>query len=391
VVCDGAAGLLKCSRKENGALPMMTFDADAHVEESVATWKYLDKKFDRRRPIPVTLDGQPAMLGQNSFWLIDGGVVPRTSGKGLSLFGTPTSSLHAQAKPFSIASQELSDIGARLRDMDRFGIETQIVNSTLLNATLSPDLEFEHALSRAYNSWIADVCAQGRGRLRWNAMIRLTHIQHAVEELHRVTNLGAAAVEIHGMAGDRLLDSRDFDDFWSEAERLSIPIYVHIGFESPTFTSLFQNLFMAIAFSNRASLLMGFLAIVGTGVAERFPRIPFVFAEAGVEWLPWLVRVMDSYWRMGRGIFNNDADFGHSQNRPSEILRDGRIFFVCESDENLHDTLNMVNDDRLLLGSDMPHSESHPNSFLQFQERSDLSEAVKNKILGENARQLFRR
>ena len=69
---------------------------------------------------------------------------------------------------------------------------------------------------------------------------------------------------------DKLLDSGEFDPFWSEAERLNIPIYVHIGFESPTFTGLFQNLFMSIAFSNRASLLMGFLAIVGTGVAERF-------------------------------------------------------------------------------------------------------------------------
>jgi len=331
------------------------------------------------------------MLGQNSFWLIDGGVVPRTSGKGLSLFGTPTSSRHAQAKPFSIASQELSDIGARLRDMDRFGIETQIVNSTLLNAALSPDLEFEHALSRAYNSWIADVCARGRGRLHWNAMIRLTHIQNAVEELHRVTNLGAAAVEIHGMAGDRLLDSRDFDDFWSEAERLNIPIYVHIGFESPTFTSLFQNLFMAIAFSNRASLLMGFLAIVGTGVAERFPNLRFVFAEAGVEWLPWLVHVMDSYWRMGHGLFKNDLDFGHSKTKPSEILRDGRIYLVCEVDDDLRGALDILSEDRLLLGSDMPHSESHPNSFLKFRERTDISDGTKSKILGDNARQLFLR
>jgi hypothetical protein len=31
--------------------------------------------------------------------------------------------------------------------------------------------------------------------------------------------LGAAAAEIHGMAGDKLLDSREFDPFWSEAER----------------------------------------------------------------------------------------------------------------------------------------------------------------------------
>ena len=134
-------------------------------------------------------------------------------------------------------------------------------------------------------------------------MIRLTHIEKAVEELRRVSQLGAAAAEIHGMAGDRLLDSRDFDPFWSEAEKLNMPVYVHIGFESLTFTGLFQNLFMSVAFSNRASLLMGFLAIVGTGVAERFPRLRFAFAEAGAEWLPWLVHVMDSYWRMGEGIF----------------------------------------------------------------------------------------
>ncbi len=368
-----------------------TFDVDAHVEESVHTWKYLDEKYARRRPIPVTLEGEPALLGQNAFWLIDGAVVPRTAGKGLSLFGTPTTSQHARRKPFAIASQELTDIEERLRDLDRFGIETQLINSTLLNATLSPDIEFEHALCRAYNTWIAEACARSRDRLRWNAMVRLTHIQSAVDELRRVVDLGAAAAEIHGMAGDRLLDSRDFDPFWSEAQRLNIPVYVHIGFESPTFTGLFQNLFMSIAFSNRASLLMGFLAIVGTGVAERFPNLRFVFAEAGVEWLAWLVHVMDSYWRMGQGFFRNDPDFGHSKIMPSEILRDGQIYLVCELDDELRGALDLLDEDRLLLGSDMPHSESHPNSFVKFRERTDISDAVKNKILGANARQLFSR
>jgi len=369
----------------------ITFDVDAHVEESIETWKHLDGKFERRRPIPVTLEGQPARLGQNAFWLVDGAIVPRTAGKGLSLFGTPTSSRHARGKPFAIASQELTDVEARLRDLDRFDIETQLINSTLLNATLSPDVEFEHALCRAYNTWIAEVCAQTRGRLRWNAMLRLTDVQRAIDELCRIAALGAAAAEIHGMAGDRLLDSRDFDPFWGEAERLHIPIYVHIGFESPTFTGLFQNLFMSIAFSNRASLLMGFLAIVGTGVAERFPGLRFVFAEAGVEWLPWLIHVMDSYWRMGQGLFKNDPDFGHSKKMPSEILREGRIYLVCEVDDDLRGALDLVGEDRLLLGSDMPHSESHPNSFLKFRDRADLGAGVKNKILGENARRLFAR
>jgi predicted TIM-barrel fold metal-dependent hydrolase len=372
-------------------LSMANFDADAHVEESTETWKYLDEKFSRRQPVPVTLEDQPALLGQNSFWLIDGGVVPRTSGKGLSLFGTPTTSRHAREKPFAVGSQELTDIDARLRDLDRFGIETQVVNSTLLNATLTPDIEFEYALCRAYNSWIHEVCSRSSERLRWNAMIRLTQMERAVAELRRVAQLGAAAAEIHGMAGDRLLDSRDFDPFWAEAEKLNMPVYVHIGFESPTFTGLFQNLFLSIAFSNRASLLMGFLAIVGTGVAERCPRLRFAFAEAGVEWLPWLVRVMDSYWRMGEGIFKSDPGFGHSKIRPSEILRDGNIFMVCEEDEDLREPLKILGGDRMMLGSDMPHSESHPNSFQKFKERTDLSQAVKKSIMGETALRFFSR
>jgi len=154
----------------------MTFDADSHVEESAQTWNHLDEKFARRRPIPITLEDQPALLGQNSFWLIDGAVVPRTSGKGLSLFGTPATSRHAREKPFSIGSQELTDIDARIRDLDKFGIDTQIINSTLLNATLSPDVEFEYALCHAYNTWVREMCEQSSGRLRWNAMLRLTHI-----------------------------------------------------------------------------------------------------------------------------------------------------------------------------------------------------------------------
>jgi aminocarboxymuconate-semialdehyde decarboxylase len=369
----------------------MYFDADAHVEESSETWKHLDEKFSGRRPIPITVDDQPSLLGQNSFWLIDGNTVPRVRGRGLSLFGTPTTSRHARAKPFSIPSQELSDVGARLRDLDRFGIDVQVVNSTLLNATLSSDIEFEYALCRAYNTWIAGVCRQAPDRLRWNAMIRLTDCARAVDELRRVAADGAASAEIHGMAGDRMLDGRALDPFWAEAERLNLPVYVHIGFESPAFTGLFENLYMSIAFSNRASLLMGFIAIVGTGIAERFPKLRFALAEAGVEWLPWLLRVMDSYWQLGRGAFGNAPEFGHSQTKPSEIVRIGNIYVVCEEDEDLAKPLELLGEDRIMLGSDMPHSESHPNSFLAFQERSDISDSAKRKILGENAVEFFAR
>jgi hypothetical protein len=100
---------------------------------------------------------------------------------------------------------------------------------------------------------------------------------------------------------------------------------------------------------------------------------------------------MDSYWRMGEGIFKSDPGFGHSKTRPSEILRDGNIFMVCEEDEDLREPLKILGEDRMMLGSDMPHSESHPNSFQKLKERNDLSEAVKASIMGETALRFFSR
>jgi hypothetical protein len=69
---------------------MPVFDADAHVEESEDTWRYLAPEYAARRPVPVNLEDRRELCGQNSFWLIDGAVLPRVRGKELTLFSMPT-------------------------------------------------------------------------------------------------------------------------------------------------------------------------------------------------------------------------------------------------------------------------------------------------------------
>src|SRR5687768_17568803 len=121
------------------------FDVDAHVEESDATWGYLDPRYAERRPQAIVVDDRKNLFGQNAFWLIDGASVPRVTGRGLSFFGTPTASRFARAKPFSIGSQELTSVAERLADLDRYGIDRQIVNSSLFNTQLTADVAFEQA------------------------------------------------------------------------------------------------------------------------------------------------------------------------------------------------------------------------------------------------------
>ena len=53
----------------------------------------------------------------------------------------------------------MTDIPARLADMDRLGIATQIVYPTLFLVYLTDDPELDVALARAYNRFMAHACA----------------------------------------------------------------------------------------------------------------------------------------------------------------------------------------------------------------------------------------
>jgi predicted TIM-barrel fold metal-dependent hydrolase len=51
--------------------------------------------------------------------------------------------------------------------------------------------------------------------------------------------------------------------------------------------------------------------------------------------------------------------------------------------------LEVLGEDHVMLGSDMPHPESHPNALEVFNRRDDIPPRVKAKILSENAEGLF--
>ena len=109
---------------------MVVIDADAHVEESESTFGFLDKEFHGRRPLALGLGPDTAYGLDNAVWLIDGKTFPNPVSKGGTLIRTPTIMEQAKRKSVSIPAQELTDVGARLRDLDRMGIDNQVVYPT---------------------------------------------------------------------------------------------------------------------------------------------------------------------------------------------------------------------------------------------------------------------
>src|SRR6478672_9073651 len=136
---------------------MFRVDVDAHVDESEATWEYLDD--GARRFKPATLDpGGPTAPGDarpHRLWVIDGNIRLR---RWRDDKRTGTTQI----------TRELIDVDARVRHMDELRIDVQVIYPTyLLGGVETERPEVELAFIKSYNRWLAAETAKTNGRLRW--------------------------------------------------------------------------------------------------------------------------------------------------------------------------------------------------------------------------------
>jgi hypothetical protein len=363
----------------------MVIDADSHVYESDATWDYLPDHFQARRPIAITLPpGQAPYLGRmNGFWLVDGRVVNWTWGHGTVQIGTPLTTTHAIEKPLSVGSQALTDVPARLRDLDQAGIDVQVLYPSLFLVRLSEDDAFEAALTQAYNRFMAAQCSQAPDRLKWSAVLPLCDVPTAVEEVAQAKQRGAVSLVTFGTVGEKMLHAREFDPVWAAAEAAGLPVCVHVGWSLPSLNQVCDEHASALNLSFALPLLMGFFSFTGGGILERFPRLRVAFLEAGAGWLPWFVERSDHYYPVVNWFRRSFGLPDLPSASPSSYLE--RVWLTCEADERLlPQVVELLGEDKVMVSEDMPHLEGREGSVGELMERTDIPEAVKAKIITDN-------
>ena len=361
-------------------------DCDSHVEEPEAAWQHLEPEYAHRRPIIVDLRGKPGLARQDAYWLVDGRQFPRPFGPAAMFFGSPPVSTLALNKPYSVPSQTLEDIKARLADMDRNNIKRSVIFPTTFLANLSDDVRFEAALMRSYNTWIAGQCAQSGGRVRFVAMIPFRSPVDAVAEVKRAKGLGAAGLYCMGTAGEMLLNDPRLDPVWGEAERQNLSVCVHVGYSHPGITESVNSQYVAINTSFLLPMFLGFVAITGGGVLDRHPGLKFGFFEAGGDWLPYFVGRMEHYYPVCKPVFNVPVPL----KSPLEYLKEGRMAFSVEGHEpRLPEVIKMVGEDNVMASADMPHSEGRDSELEEVAEREDIPVALRRKMLTSNTERFY--
>lgn len=132
-------------------------------------------------------------------------------------------------------------------------------------------------------------------------------------------------------------------------------------------------------------VFLGFYAVIGGGLMDRYPGLKVAFLEFGSEWLLYAVPRMELFRKMAsrRGFpLPNDMP----EKRIIEYIQSGNFFVTCEGeDELLSREIGLAGEDHLLFASDMPHPELRDNAAGEILERGDLSESQKRKILCDNA------
>ncbi len=296
----------------------------------------------------------------------------------------------ADAPHYSVSSTRRGawDSTARLADMDAEGIDVAVLFGSSIgfrtDTVPAPIVEG----CRGYNNWLHDYCRADPKRLKGVAQLPLHDMEPAVQELRRtVRDLGFAGPALPCNFQNRGLDDPYFDPIYAEAERLDVPVLVHISpYVSETIGRQLKYAFVREhTLRNPLAQMLSTMEVLFGGVLERFSKVRIAFLEGCAGWLPfWL-------WRLDEEYEKQPHEMPLLTKKPSDYWRDGRLFISCEADEStLADTVSAMGDRVVVFSSDYPHWDClYPRSVQALRGQKGLSEAQQRNILCDNAVRLL--
>ena len=285
--------------------------------------------------------------------------------------------------------RRVSDPVLRARDMDRDGVQAEVIYGILGAATRLNDHEAATEMFRIYNDWLADFCRHDPDRFIGLACLPYGDIDAAVKEIHRVATLGIRGMELSCSWDMEPMWHPVWEPLWKAVNDVNLPLHFH------TFPSLPPGrLDQATGLTRRAAfftVVSGFqmnlvnilAAVIGSAVLERYPNIRIAFGESGIGWLPYALDRMDFEWE------DRFRDLGLTM-KPSDYWR-RQCKATFQFDRIGTKLLEDIGEETVMWGSDYPHGDGvWPESSRYIDEQfGHLPAATTHKIVCENAGRFY--
>lgn len=388
----------------------MHVDADAHVLEPAELWA---ERMDRDR----WGDWIPRYLPEDSdgyeSWYVGG--VRRAAGTGIfgCAAGYDPEELVSRPWRYTEGHAAAWDPVERVRVLDDEGIDTCVLypSLALLFGPLDPipavrDPRFVLDCQRAYNDWVADYCAVAPDRLSAMATVPIQDVDLAVTETRRTIterDLRGIVLRSAAPAVDRPFNHPCYDELWALCQDLDVPVALHpathVDFANAVRLFDLISREANISINNRgtdelhgggaishavgapvdAIVSMGRL-ILG-GVCERFPRLRFLFLEAGGGWVPSILHAMDEE------IHARPTERKWLSMLPSEYFQRQCWVSFAPDDPTLAPSVDLLGAERILWASDFPHLDAvYPGATRALDvSLAKLPDHERDRIAGANA------
>jgi predicted TIM-barrel fold metal-dependent hydrolase len=298
------------------------------------------------------------------------------------------------------------DPKARLQVMDECGISAQVIYPNTIglggqDLGVLKDENLCQTAIRIYNDAMVEIQADSRNRLLPMPLMPAWSVEASIAEARRVAALGARGVNMTQDPQDLGAPdfaSRAWDPFWEVCTDLQLPVHFHIG-ASVTAMTFFGKYPWASHATSTQLAIGGTLLFVGnarivvntilSGMFDRHPDLKMVSVESGIGWIPFILEALD--YEMAE---NAPEELAQLKKPPSEYFRSNMYatFWFERNRNKLPDLVEAVGEDNILFETDFPHPTClYPNPLQTVEAKmATLSPEVRRKILGGNAKQLYR-
>jgi predicted TIM-barrel fold metal-dependent hydrolase len=290
----------------------------------------------------------------------------------------------------------------RCEDMDRDGVDAELVNGPYEQISQIKDPELRAACVRAVNDWACELYEESNGRFIMLLPLPCQTPEEAVAELLRVAEFGLpTGVIFDWVFAPEPVMHQIWEPVWAAAAETGLPVNLHaypsggsrqIGVGVAGLEARNQAL-MRVANFPMGAMAELMSAVVFSGICDRHPGVRFVLEEAGVGWVPFM------FWR-----FDREYEFGGPSTRvfapdiplsdkPSEFVR-RQLFFTFEvEEEGGFRRVAEIGMGNFLWASDFPGLDSpwpHSKAMGHAPAEAALGKAALNQLVFDNAVSLYK-
>ena len=192
-------------------------------------------------------------------------------------------------------SRKLTDFATyRLPEMDRFGIDVQVLSLTAPGIQMQPETTVAIDDARIANDILAEVTHRYPGRFAGLAALPLQDPDRAAQELRRsIHDLGLSGALVNDHTLGHRLDEDQYSIVWAELESLQVPLYIHPGAPQswPVLDGYAELSFAPYGWA--ATTGAHAMRLIYGGVFDRFPRATVILGHMG-EFLPFQLTRFDA-------------------------------------------------------------------------------------------------